>query len=111
MLPHVWFAGRAGTGRNGWCISIVVSRILLEIPHGGGCHVWRIRLQWVDQGPFNGAVDLFIIETFIVEASIAGDPGTSSPAVNVAVLWVRWVREEIHRGLGDTFSGVRVGPW
>ena len=57
------------------------------------------------RGPFNGAVDLFIIETFVDEASIAGDPGISRPAVNVAVFWVRWVREEIHRGLGDTFSG------
>ena len=57
------------------------------------------------RGPFNGAVDLFIIETFIGEAFIAGDPCISRPAVNVAALWVRWVREEIHRGLGDTFSG------
>ena len=45
---------------------------------------------------FNGAVDLFIIETFVDEASIAGDPGISRPAVYVAVLWVRWVREKIH---------------
>ena len=57
------------------------------------------------RGPFNGAVDLFIIEAFVYETSIAGDPGISRPAVYVAVLWVRWVREEIHRGLGDTFSG------
>ena len=48
---------------------------------------------------------MFIIETFIDEASIAGDPGISRPAVNVVVLWVRWVREEVHGGLGDTVSG------
>ena len=57
------------------------------------------------RGPFNGAVDLFIIETFVYEASIAGDPGIRRPAVDVAVLWVCWVREEVHRGLGDAFSG------
>ena len=57
------------------------------------------------RGPFNGAVDLFIIEAFVYEASIAGDPGISRPAVDVAVLWVCWVREEVHGGLGDAFSG------
>ena len=57
------------------------------------------------RGPFNGAVNLFIIETFVDEASIAGDPSNSRPAVYVAVLWVGWVREEVHRGLGNTFSG------
>ena len=63
------------------------------------------------RGPFNGAVDLFIVETFVYETSIAGDPGISRPAVYVAVLWVCWVREEVQRGMGDTFSGVRMGPW
>ena len=57
------------------------------------------------RGPFNGAVDLFIIEAFVYVTSIAGDPGISRPAVNVAVLWVCWVREEVHGGLGDTFGG------
>ena len=57
------------------------------------------------RGPFNGAVNLFIIEAFVYEASIAGDPGISRPVVYVAVLWVCWVREEVHRGLGNTFSG------
>ena len=57
------------------------------------------------RGPYNGAVDLFIIETFVDEAAIAGDPSISRPAVYVAVLWACWVREEVHRGLGDTFSG------
>ena len=55
------------------------------------------------RGAFNGTVDLFIIETFVDEASI------KRPAVYVAVLWVCWVREEVHRGLGDTFSGGKGG--
>ena len=50
-------------------------------------------------------INLFIIEAFVYEASIAGDPGISRPAVDVAVLWVCWVREEVHGGLGDAFSG------
>ena len=61
------------------------------------------------RGPFNGAVDLFNIEAFVYETSIAGDPSISRPAVYVAVLWVCWVREEVHRGLGDTFSGCTDG--
>ena len=63
------------------------------------------------RGPFNGAVDLFIIEAFVYETSRAGDPGISRPAVDVAVLWVCWVREEVHGGLGDAFSGGADGPW
>ena len=57
------------------------------------------------RGPFDGAIDLVIIEAFIEEAPIAGDPSVSRPAVDVAVVWVRWVREEVHRGLGDTVGG------
>ena len=47
---------------------------------------------------------MVVIETFVDKASIAGDPSVSGPAVDVAVVWVRWVREEVHGGLGDTVS-------
>ena len=41
----------------------------------------------------------------LIWSSIASDPSVSGPAVDVAVMWVRWVREEVHGGLGDTVSG------
>ena len=42
----------------------------------------------VPLGPFDGAVDGFIVEVLIDVASIAGDPGFRGPAVDVSVEWV-----------------------
>ena len=59
--------------------------------------------------PFDGAVDAFIIEAFINETAIAGDPSVSGPAVYVTLAWVCWIGEEVHGGLGDAFLGGACG--
>ena len=54
-------------------------------------------------GPFDRAVDGFIVEVLVDVASIAGDPGFRGPAVDVSVEWVQGVREEVHGGVRDAF--------
>ena len=61
------------------------------------------------RGPFNGAVDAFVVEAFIDETDIASDPSVSGPAVNVTLAWVCWIGEEIHGRLGDAFLGGAYG--
>ena len=61
------------------------------------------------RGPFNGAVDAFIIEAFIYEAAIAGDSRFSGPAVNVSLVLVCGVGEKVHGGLGDAVFGSTYG--
>jgi hypothetical protein len=53
---------------------------------------------------FDGAVDLFILEAFIDESSVACNSRVGVPAINVSVKWVCGVREEVHGGLADTFG-------
>ena len=50
------------------------------------------------RGPFNGAVDAFIVEAFIYEAAIAGDSRFSGPAVNVSLVLICGVGEKVHGG-------------
>ena len=42
---------------------------------------------------FDGAVDLFILKTFVGQSSVACDPSGGVPAVDVSLLWVQGVRE------------------
>ena len=50
-------------------------------------------LSW---GPFDGAVDGFIVEVFVDVSTVAGDARVWDPAVNVSTERVRGVRKEIH---------------
>ena len=43
--------------------------------------------------PFDGAVDVFVLEAFIDKATVAGDASGGVPAVDVALLWVHGVRK------------------
>ena len=43
--------------------------------------------------PFDGAVDVFVLEAFIDKATVAGDASGGVPAVDVALLWVHGVGE------------------
>ena len=47
-------------------------------------------------GPFDGAVDGFIVEVFVDVSTVAGDAGVWAPAVNVSTERVGGVRKEIH---------------
>ena len=44
-------------------------------------------------GPFDGAVDLFVLKAFIDQSAIACDPSGGVPAVDVSLLWIQRVRE------------------
>ena len=43
--------------------------------------------------PFDGAVDLFILKTFVDQSSVACDPSGGVPAVDVSLLWIQGVGE------------------
>ena len=43
------------------------------------------------RSPFDGAVDLFILETFVYQSSVACDTGGGGPAVDISLLWVHGV--------------------
>jgi hypothetical protein len=81
------------------CFAISSEEFFVEVDIFFGVDACGKSVGW----PFNGAVDAFIIETFIDEAAIAGDPSFGGPAVNVALALVCWVGEEVHGGLGDAF--------
>ena len=43
--------------------------------------------------PFDGAVDVFVVEAFIDKATVAGDASGGVRAVDVALLWVHGIRK------------------
>ena len=43
--------------------------------------------------PFDGAVDVFVMEAFVDKASVACDTSRWVPAVDVSVMWVHRVLE------------------
>ena len=42
----------------------------------------------VGWGPFDGAVDLFVLKAFVDQSAIACDSSGGVPAVDVSLLWV-----------------------
>ena len=54
--------------------------------------------------PFDGAVDLFILEMFVHIAPVARDPSFRRPAVNVSAKWIGRVSEDVHGRMCDAFS-------
>ena len=42
---------------------------------------------------FEGSVDLFVLEAFINQSSVACDPDGGVPAVDVSLLWIQGVGE------------------
>ena len=54
--------------------------------------------------PFDGAVNLFILEVFIHVAPIARDSSFWCPAVDVPAMWIGRVGEDVHGRMSDTFS-------
>ena len=44
-------------------------------------------------GPFDNAVDLFILKAFIDQSSVACDPDGGVPAVDILLLWIQGVEE------------------
>ena len=54
--------------------------------------------------PFDGAVDLFILEMFVHVAPGARDPSFRRPAVNVSAKWIRRVSEDVHGRMRDAFG-------
>ena len=44
-------------------------------------------------GPFDGAVDLFVLKAFVDQSAIACDSNGGDPAVDVSLLWIQGVRE------------------
>ena len=45
----------------------------------------------VSRNPFDGAVDLFILETFVDQSSVTCDTRGGVPAVDISLLWVHGV--------------------
>ena len=74
--------------RSGWCIPIVLPISREEFFIDENVFFGVDTCGGLGRGPFNGAVDAFIIEAFIYEAAIAGDSRFNSPAVNVSLVLV-----------------------
>ena len=44
---------------------------------------------WFSWWPFDGAVDFFVVKTFIDNASVACNSSGGVPAVDISVVWVQ----------------------
>ena len=60
--------------------------------------------------PFDGAVDLFILETFVYQSSVACDPCGGVPAVDISLLWVQGSENRCIDGWLTHMAMVRMGP-
>ena len=54
--------------------------------------------------PFDGAVDLFILEVFVHVAPVTRDSSFWSQAVDVSAKWISRVSEDVHGRLSDAFG-------